>query len=44
MKWEGVSTLFIRSYLQALSCLIDHLLLFECACGVGFENILKMSL
>ena len=44
MKREGVSTLFIHSYLWALSCLLDHLLLFECACGVGFEGILKMSL
>ena len=44
MKREGISNLFIRSYLWALSCLLDHLILFEYACGVGFESILKMSL
>ena len=45
MKREGVSTFFIRSYLWDFSCLLDHLLLFEkCACGVGFECILKACL
>ena len=29
MKMEGISTLFIRSYLRALSCFLDHLLFFE---------------
>ena len=29
MKRDGVSTLFIHSYLWALSFLLDHLLLFE---------------
>ena len=42
MKRKGVSTLFIRSYLRALSYSLDHLLLlWQCACGVGFEIILK---
>ena len=29
MKREGVDTLLIRSYLRALSCLVEDLLLFE---------------
>ena len=41
MKREGISTLFIHDFPWALSYLLDHLLLFECACGVGFESILK---
>ena len=41
---EGVSTLFIHGFPWALSYSLDHLLLFECACGVGFESIFKMSL
>ena len=45
MKREGVSTLFIRSYLRALSCLLDHFLLFESVLyGVGLKIFLKMSL
>ena len=35
---EGISTLYNRSYLRALSCFLDHLLLFEkSACGVGLK-------
>ena len=45
MKRGGIITLFIRSYLQALSYLLDHLLLFECVLVVViFESILKMEL
>ena len=44
MKREGISTLFIHGYPWSLSYLLDHLLLLECACGVGFESILKMPL
>ena len=41
MKREGASTLFIHSYLWALSFLLDHLLLFENILCVVFESILK---
>ena len=41
MKRGGVSTPFIHGFPWALSCLLDHLLLFEGAYGVGFERILK---
>ena len=46
MKREGISTLFIRSYLRDLSFLLDYLLLFECACGFQkyFENVFVMVL
>ena len=45
MKREGVSTLFIHSYLWDLNYLLDHLLLFECVLVVViFESILKMEL
>ena len=44
MKREGASTLFIHGFPWAFSYLLDHLLLFECACGVCFESILKMEL
>ena len=45
MKREGIITLFIFSYLRALSFLLDHLLLFECVLVVViFESILKMEL
>ena len=44
MKREGVSTLFFHSYLWALSCLLDHLLLFENVLCGGFESILKRRL
>ena len=44
MKRGGISILFIRSHLRALSLLLDHLFLFECVCGVGFESILKRCL
>ena len=45
MKREGVSTLFIHGFPWALSYLLDHLLLFECASGVWFfESILKIEL
>ena len=45
MKREGVSTLFIRSYLRALSCLLDHLLLFENVLVVWVLKVfLKMRL
>ena len=36
MKRECVSILFIRSYLWDLSCLLDHLLLFEIVLCVVF--------
>ena len=39
MKREGISTLFIRSYLRALSFLLDHLLLFENVLVVWFLKI-----
>ena len=39
MKREGVSTLFIRSYLWALNFLA-HIENFICVCDL-FENILK---
>ena len=38
MKREGISTLFIHGFPWALSYLLDHLVLFECACGVVFES------
>ena len=45
MKRVGVSTIFIHSYLRALSCLLDHLKnsLFEkVLCdGCKVENILQ---
>ena len=42
MKREGVSTLFICSYLRALSFLLDHLLLFEnLLCVVFLKVFLK---
>ena len=41
MKREGVSILFVHSYLWDLSCLLDHLLLFENVLCVVFESILK---
>ena len=41
MKREGISTLFIHGFPWALSYALDHLLLFECACGVDFESILE---
>ena len=41
MKMEVVSTIFIHSYLWALSFLLDHLLLFENVLCVVFESILK---
>ena len=48
MKREGIRTLFICSYLRALSCLLDHLLLFECMLVVWvlkvFENVFVMVL
>ena len=46
MKREGVSTIFIHSYLWALSCLLDHLknALFENVFMVGFENIFEKRL
>ena len=44
MKSEGFRTLFIRSYLWALSCLLDHLLFFEHVLCVVFESILKRCL
>ena len=41
MKRECVSTLFIHSYLWALSCLLDHLLCLK-MCFVGvFESIFE---
>ena len=44
MKREGVSTLSIHDFPWALSYSLDHLPLFECTCGVGFESILKKCL
>ena len=42
MKREGVSTLFICSYLRALSFLLDHLVLFEnMLCDVGLKIFWK---
>ena len=42
MKRECVSTIFIRTYLRAISCLLDHLLLFESVlCGGFFKVFLK---
>ena len=43
MKREGISTLFIRGFLRALSYLLDHLLLFENVLCVVFESILKRA-
>ena len=44
MKKEGITTLLISSFLQALSFLLDHLLLFENVLVVCFESILKTCL
>ena len=44
MKREGVSTLFIHSYLWSLSCLLDHLLCLKLCFVVVFESILKRRL
>ena len=44
MKREGISILFIHGFPWALSYSLDHLLLFECACGVFFESILKKNI
>ena len=48
MKREGISTFFIRSYLRALSCLLDHLKisLFEkCfVMGVSLKIFFKIPL
>ena len=45
MKRKGISTLFIHSYLWALICLLDHLLLFESMlCGGSLKVFLKMRL
>ena len=41
MKREGINTLFIHTYLWALSCLLDHFVLFENVLCVVFESILK---
>ena len=41
MKREGISTLFIHGFPWALSCLLDHLLLFENVLSVVIESILK---
>ena len=45
MKREGVSTLFIPSYLRALSCLLDYLKMrcLKMCFVVGFESILQNS-
>ena len=40
MKREGISTLFIRSYLWALSCFLYHLLLFEDVLVVCFLKVI----
>ena len=44
MKRKGVSTLFIHSYLRALSCLLDHLLCLKMCFVVFFKVFLKRRL
>ena len=46
MKREGVSTLFIHSYLWDISCLLDHFenALFKNVFVVGFESIFEKRL
>ena len=44
MKREGVSTLFIHSYIWDLSLLLDHLLLFENVLVMSFESIFEKRL
>ena len=41
MKREGISIIFIHGFPWALSYSLDHLLLFECVCGVSFESIFE---
>ena len=43
MKREGVSTLFIHSYIWALSCLLDHFLCLKICFVVVFESILDKA-
>ena len=44
MKREGVSTLFIHSYLWALSCLLYHLLCLKVYFVVVFKSIFEKRL
>ena len=44
MKKEGVSTLFIHSYLWALSCLLDHCFYLKMCFVVVFESIFEKRL
>ena len=44
MKREGVRTLFIHSYIWALSCLLDHCFCLKVCFLVGFESIFEKRL
>ena len=44
MKMEGVSTLFIHSYLWILSCLLDHCFCLKVCFVVVFESIFEKRL